>query len=86
MKNYIPDFIVDDNKKRQARLSPSGKIPVVGNDALLTHQPEIVFISSWRFAKMIISNNVEYLSRGGKFLIPLPEIKIIESIQDIKTL
>ena len=45
-----------------------------------------VFISSWRFAKMIISNNVEYLSRGGKFLIPLPELKIIESIQDIKTL
>ena len=26
---------------------------------------------------MIISNNVEYLSRGGKFLIPLPEIRLL---------
>ncbi|WP_390129352.1 methyltransferase domain-containing protein [Synechococcus sp. HIMB2401] len=70
-------FTVDDNKLRQGRLTPSSKIPVVGNDILLTHMPEIVIISSWRFADLIIENNSEYLSAGGKFLVPQPLMNVV---------
>ena len=70
-------FTVDDNKLRQGRLTPSSKIPVVGNDILLTHMPEIVIISSWRFADLIIKNNSEYLSAGGKFLVPQPLLNVV---------
>lgn len=70
---YI-SFIVDDNQARQGLLSPSKNIPVVGKDLLSIHKPEVVFISSWRFADMIIKSNRQYLEQGGKFLVPLPDL------------
>ena len=74
---YI-SFIVDDNQARQGLLSPSANIPVVGKDLLSIHKPEVVFISSWRFADMIIKSNKEYLEQGGKFLVPLPVLREVQ--------
>jgi len=32
---------------------------------------------AWNFSKEIIANNLSYLKNGGKFIIPIPKIKII---------
>ena len=76
---YI-SFTIDDNQMRQARLTPSSRIPVVSREMLLVHMPEIVIISSWRFADMIINNNQEYLSRGGNFIVPQPSLKLVSKL------
>ena len=81
--NYLFDinkyftFIIDDNPKRQNRFSPGIQIPVVSKEILKKDMPKTIVISSWRFAKMIIENNEEYLKNGGEFIIPLPNFKII---------
>ena len=40
--------------------------------------PDYALILAWNFAKEIISNNKEYLKKGGKFIIPIPKVKIIK--------
>jgi hypothetical protein len=77
--NQYISFIVDDNPARQGRLSPYHKIPVKSKDFLVKETPVVTFISSWRFADMIIKNNQAYLDKGGIFLVPLPEFKVIKN-------
>ena len=75
--NQYFSFIVDDNPLLQGRVSPGHQIPVKSRDELLTAKPDVVVISAWRFAEMIIAANQAYLNQGGKFIIPMPEFKII---------
>ena len=39
--------------------------------------PDYTFILAWVHADKIISDNHEYLRKGGKFITILPKIKII---------
>ena len=76
--NSFFSFIVDDNPTRQGRLSPGFKIPVKAKTELLSSMPAVTFISSWRFADMIVERNKAYLEAGGQFIIPLPEFRIVK--------
>jgi len=69
--------IIDDNPIRQNRYSPGFHIPVVSSQALLENPPDCVVILVWRFAEMIIQRNSAYQKRGGQFIIPLPEMRIV---------
>ena len=44
---------------------------------ILKYKPDYALLLAWNFAKEIISNNVDFLKKGGKFIIPIPKIKII---------
>jgi len=75
--NELFSFIVDDNAGRQGRLSPGFKTPVVSSDMLCDTMPSMTFISAWRFADMIIQRNQQYLEKGGRFIVPLPDFRIV---------
>jgi SAM-dependent methyltransferase len=77
--NQFFSFIIDDNQDRQGRLSPGCLIPVKSRNSLTVEQPDLVVISSWRFSEEIISKNKEYLEAGGRFLVPLLELKVVTS-------
>ena len=59
--------------------SPGYEIPVYETKKLYEDMPEYVVILAWRYKDKIISKNKEYLDKGGKFIIPLPHFKIIDS-------
>ncbi len=70
-------FIVDDNPLRQNRFSPGHHIPIVSSQALVDQKPDYVLILVWRFADMIIKRNQAYLDRGGHFIVPVPELRVV---------
>ena len=72
-------FVIDDNPERQGRLCPGTGCPVLPRQCLLDKVPALTFISSWRFSDQIINKNSDYLSRGGVFLVPLPEFRIVRN-------
>lgn len=76
LMEYI-DFLVDDNPVKQNTFSPGCHIPVVSADELYSRKPDYILILAWQYAGVIIKNNQEYLENGGKFLIPLPDFRII---------
>ncbi len=70
-------FIVDDNPRRQGLYSPGLHIPVVAPGALYERKPDVVIILAWRFAEPILKAHQRYLKQGGRFIMPLPEIRVI---------
>jgi len=79
------EFIVDDNPDRQGRYSPGYHIPVVSSKALEERTPDCVLILVWRFADMIIRRNDKYIKAGGRFIVPLPALKIVAEPARIHT-
>ncbi len=69
--------IVDDSPDKQNKLSPGDHIPVLPTKALYDNMPDYVFILAWIHARPIIRNNREYLERGGRFIVCVPELKVI---------
>jgi len=78
IEKYV-SFIIDDNIERQGRLSPGDLIPVYPRSFLLDKKPSVTFIAAWRFADLIIPRNTEYLESGGKFIVPLPNVRIVSA-------
>jgi len=72
------DYLIDDNPAKQGRFSPGLHIPVYHSQVLFERKPDYVFILAWRFADVIIKKHNEFIKQGGKFIVPLPEFKIIE--------
>lgn len=71
------DFIIDDSPWKQGLLSPGLHIPVVGSSALYERKPDAVLVLAWNFADSIIAKHKAYLDLGGRFIVPLPEIRIV---------
>ena len=74
----VLDFAVDKNPLKVGMFTPGSRLPVLPVSALLEHQPDYVLILAWNFADEIIEQQSEYRARGGRFIIPIPEPRIIE--------
>jgi len=71
------DYLFDDNISKYNLFSPGKNILVKDSKLIKDYKPDYIIIFAWRYTDIIISNNEEYLQDGGKFIIPWPNIKII---------
>jgi len=62
---------------KQGLFTPGTHIPVVTPERLLTDQPEYVLLLAWNFAEEVIKQQAQYLSNGGKFMVPVPEVRLL---------
>jgi len=70
------DFIADRSTYKQGLVSPGMHLPIVPPAALLERQPEYTLLLTWNFAAEILEQQKEYRARGGKFILPIPEVRI----------
>jgi SAM-dependent methyltransferase len=65
-------FTVDRSPHKQGRLLPGSRLPVRAPQALLDERPDYALILPWNIAAEIVSQQAEYVRRGGRFLVPVP--------------
>ena len=71
------EYIADRSPLKQGRYTPGTHIPIVAPERLFEDKPDYVLLLAWNFADEIMEQQAEYRRRGGKFIIPVPEVKIV---------
>lgn len=72
------DFVVDRNPHKQGHWLPGSHIPVHGPEKLAEAKPDYVLILPWNLKDEIIRQNPEVASWGGRFVVPIPMITVLE--------
>jgi SAM-dependent methyltransferase len=72
------DFLADRNPLKQGLYSPGMKIPVVPAEQVLKAMPDYLLILPWNFGDEVMQQQEQYRKRGGKFILPIPEPRVVE--------
>ena len=71
------DYTVDRNPHKQGLYLPGSHIPIAAPNKIRETKPDYVFILPWNLKDEIIEQMAFIREWGGKFIIPIPKIKIV---------
>ena len=71
------DFTVDKNPYKQGKLLPGTHIPIYSPDRIREARPDYLLILPWNFRDEIMEQMAYIREWGGKFVVPIPEVKVI---------
>jgi len=75
-RNFL-DFIVDKSEAKQGLYTPGTHLLVCLPEKIYQEKPDYLLILCWNIADEVMEQLKDYHKAGGKFIIPIPEIKII---------
>lgn len=71
------DFIADKSPLKQGRYTPGSRIPIVGPERIADERPDYLLLLAWNFADEIMTQLDSYRKSGGKFILPVPQLRIV---------
>lgn len=72
------DYVVDRSPYKQGLYLPGSRIPVHAVEKLLETRPDYVLILPWNLTEEITDQMVCVKDWGGRFIIPVPEPRILD--------
>jgi hypothetical protein len=75
IKHDLIDFVCDAAPSKQGKFMPGSHIPILPPAELAAHKPDWVIILPWNIADEVVRQQT--LSWGGKFVIAVPELKVL---------
>ncbi|SFV17067.1 class I SAM-dependent methyltransferase [Pseudoduganella namucuonensis] len=69
--------IAEVNPEKFGRLTPGTHISIISEAEARAMKPDYFLVLPWHFKDGILRREKEYLSAGGKFIFPFPEIEIV---------
>ena len=78
IRTDLIDFTVDRSPLKQGRYLPGTRIPILAPEALGTTRPDYVLILPWNLKEEIISQMAHVREWGGRFVVPIPELEVLE--------
>ena len=73
----VIEYIVNRSALKQGLYTPGCHIPVVPPERLMTDQPDYVLLLAWNFVEEVLEQQAEYRNRGGRFIMPIPKVRVL---------
>lgn len=77
LDSEIISYVVDSTPYKQGLYTPGTHIPIYAESNINENIPDFIFILAWNFKEEIIKKNSTYQKHGGKFIVAIPELQII---------
>ena len=75
----IIEYVIDASHERQGRFIPGMHIPIVPPDQLKKDNPDYAILFAYNYFDEIVKKESNFIQKGGRFVVPLPEPKIIKA-------
>ena len=76
IENFI-DYVFDESRERIGRMIPGTKIPIINSQNINKKKPDYAVMFAYNYKKEILDKEKQFVKSGGRFIIPLPEPKIV---------
>jgi methylation protein EvaC len=71
------DYISDITPIKQGKFSPGMHVPIVPYKAFLENPPDYALLFAWNHAEEIMAKEKNFTDSGGKWIVHVPEVKIL---------
>jgi SAM-dependent methyltransferase len=71
------ELVADRSTHKQGRYMPGSRLPIVPPERLMETAPDYVLLLTWNFADEILRQQAAYREQGGRFVIPIPELRFV---------
>ncbi len=71
------DYVVDRSTHKQGKFMPGNHLPIYAPEHLIDDQPEYALLLAWNLVDEVLDQQSEYRRRGGRFIIPVPQVTVI---------
>lgn len=71
------DYVVDMSPLRYGRLVPGVLLPIVPPQVFHQDPLDYMIMTAWSYEAEILEKERAYLKNGGRFIIPLPELRVV---------
>lgn len=73
----LVEYIVDRSTMKHGFYAPGTNLRIEPTEKLLEDQPDYVLLLTWNFVDEILKQQQIFRDRGGKFIIPIPTLRIV---------
>jgi len=71
------DYVVDASPLRYGRYVPGVNVPIVPPERFHETPPDYAILSAWNYEAEIVAKEQRFLSGGGLFIVPLPDLRLV---------
>ena len=69
--------IAERQKSKHGLFTVGSWIPIISEESMRKINPDYLLVLPWQFIHEFVKREKNFLKKGGKFIVPLPEVKII---------
>jgi len=73
----LVDYVVDMSPLRYGKYVPGVNVPVVSPEVFHDDPPDLAIMTAWNYEPEIVAKEQAFLARGGRFIVPLPDVRIV---------
>jgi methylation protein EvaC len=74
----VLDYVCDTTPGKQGRFTPGQHVPVRPHEVFRRQPPEYALLFAWNHAAEILAKEQDFQARGGRFLVYVPEVRVLE--------
>jgi SAM-dependent methyltransferase len=75
----ILEYASDTTPLKQGKSIPGVRVPIISPDDARRKAPDYYLLLAWNFKEEILAKEREFLDKGGRFVVPFPYPKIVDS-------